>query len=84
MIWSVISIHDTASKTYLPPFNVRHIGEAKRHFAGSVNGGDNLIAQNPGDFTLFRIGRYDDETGVLEPLEHENLGNGVVFLKKPG
>ena len=82
MKWFTMSLHDAASKTFLPPFNVRHQGEARRHFAGSVNGNDSMIAQNPADFTLFIIGSFDDEMGVLTPVEHVSLGNGVTYKQR--
>lgn len=82
MKWIVCAIHDAASKTYLPPFCVRHQGEARRHFAGSVNGNDNMISQNPADFTLFIIGAYDDEAGAIAQIDLLSLGNGVTFKRE--
>jgi len=38
----------------------------------------------PTDFTLHEIAHFDDQTGILTPLEHHlNFGNFVQFLPKP-
>lgn len=36
----------------------------------------------PADFTLYRVGTWDDETGQLEFAIHTNLGNGKPLAQK--
>lgn len=40
-----------------------------------------LIADNPSNFTLFKIGEFDNEKGTIEPMiVPENLMSAVSFV----
>lgn len=61
-------------------------GEAIRTFWTTINDTNTLIGQWPEDFSLWRIGRYDKNTGVITPQEGgpEKLMQGTREIKKDG
>lgn len=78
----VFSIHDSKVEAYLAPFFMRAIGEAVRAFETTVNDPKSLFNQYPGDYTLFHVADYDEQSGIITPLKtFTNLGNAVEFKK---
>lgn len=71
MILEMYSIYDHAAKAYNQPFFVNTLGVAVRTFESTVNnnGEANTINANPEQFTLFKIGTYDDSNGSISPLD---------------
>lgn len=63
MIRGVYAIKDLKS-TFWQPFCHHNDQSATREFANMVNA-DNVVSQNPGDFELWNLGTYDDQTGTL-------------------
>lgn len=84
MMLNVYSFYDSAAKAYTQPFFLHNDGLAIRAFQSNVNdeSGNNNIANNPDQFTLYRIGQYDDVNGELIPTTPESLGNGVKYQDK--
>ena len=79
----IFSIYDSAAKFYMPPFMVPNKGVALREFADACNHKDSFLAKHPADFRMFRLGDFDDNSGVLSPLaQPEFLCNAVEFLNK--
>lgn len=79
MIARLYSIHDSAVKIYLPPMAFRTHGEAERDFVSKVNNPDfGHLHKSPGNFTLFHVGTWDDESGVMTRAEHhEQILTGI-------
>lgn len=67
MMLVVCSVYDAAVKAFLPPFASRHIGEAVRSFASACEDSTHQFAKFSTDFTLFRLGEWDDATGMFHP-----------------
>lgn len=65
-------VFDTKAKAYLPPFFMGEVGMATRSFTDAVNG-DGPFSKHPEDYTLFEIGNFDDNTGMLEPYKGPEL-----------
>ena len=59
------AIFDRASGAYSQPFFLPSDGAARRSFGDSANNTELNVGMHPEDYTLFRIGRYDDATGEL-------------------
>ena len=54
--------------------------EAIRAFSDEANRPESAIFKHPGDYTLFQIGEYDIQTGLLVPLPTpSSLGLGVEY-----
>ena len=60
------SIYDKAVQAYARVFMLRTDQEAERGFATICMDADGDISKAPQDYTLFRIGEFDDGTGELK------------------
>lgn len=79
----VISVYDSAVEAYLQPAFVRSRGEAVRSFRAAVNSEGHQFQKYADDYTLFVIGTFDEESGVLEACAPQSLGNGVEYVERP-
>jgi len=80
MIKKLYAVYDTKAKFFTNPFVAQNDMVALRLFASAVRDPATDISKFPVDYTLFRIGEYDDEKGMLFPLlTIENLGMGSRF-----
>ena len=66
MISKMYTVFDSAAGAYLPPFYQPSRGAAVRVFRDTANDENSMIGKHPGDYTLFEIGEYDDQTGRVE------------------
>ena len=81
MIHNVFTIYDAKAEAYLPPFILPKISMAKRTFSDCVNSQDHQFAAHPGDYTLFTIGTFNDETAQYNLLlTPESLGLGLEYV----
>lgn len=69
MIMQAFSVHDIAVGAFLPVFFARSKGEAIRSFAAAVNDAGHQFAKSKGDYNLFFLGGFDDNSGMLIPSE---------------
>ena len=77
---SVFAVFDSAAGAYLPPFFMQTTGLAVRAFTEACNDSGHQFHRHSGDYTLFRIGLFDENTGSLFSLEaYERLGSGNEF-----
>jgi hypothetical protein len=70
------AIFDRASGVYDGPLRGQADGVVVRQFCDMAVGGEHPVAQHPEDFTLFKIGEFNDGTGELVPMIPEKLING--------
>lgn len=69
MIHIACAVLDAAVGSYNRPFFVPSTALAVRSFSDEVNrngDGNNSMAAHPADFSLWRLGLFDDETGKFE------------------
>lgn len=82
MILKMFSLYDGAAGFYQDPFTARADGEVLRDLgkiAQDPKAGQ--LHQHPADFTLFKIGEYDNNTGMVTMYETKvNLGT-VLDIK---
>jgi len=63
------AIHDAAVKEFIGPEPQRTHGEAERKFRHAVNNKENgHLYSSPENFSLYCVGEYDTETGIIKPL----------------
>lgn len=75
-------VYDNKALAFLPPFFVHNELVAMRSFADVANDKTHAFGLNPTDYTLFRVGDFNDELGELTPLvPHVNMGLAASFLK---
>lgn len=78
----VFSIYDSKAAYFEKPFFLRNRGEALRGWEAGANDPQASISKFPGDYTLFEIGEYDDQTGNITMYESKvNLGLASQFVK---
>lgn len=76
------AIHDNLAELFLTPVLFQNENVALRWFTGVVNdkNQNEVIYNNPGDFELWKIGIYDNETGKIEP-QLDKLATGLSVKK---
>lgn len=77
------SIRDSKGEIFNPPFYKKTHGEAERDFTTLCNDDKSMPSQYPDDFDLYFIGKYDDNTGKIFPLDTpQHITKAVNVLKK--
>jgi hypothetical protein len=68
MINIICSVKDRAADAFGRPLFVPSVGLAIRSFSDEVNrqADDNQMFHHSGDFDLFELGIFDDNTGIIE------------------
>lgn len=84
MIVHSYSLYDRKALSYSPPFFMASDGLALRALHDLVLDTSTTVGRHPSDFVLYRVGRWNDETGALEPLsplQHVMDATAVLELK---
>jgi len=68
MILHAYSLYDRKACTYSPPFFMASDGLALRALHDLVHDHATTVGRHPTDFVLFRVGKWSDDAGALEPL----------------
>lgn len=80
MIHHIFTVYDQKAGAHLPPFILPAIPMAERTFSDCVNKPDHQFGAHPEDYTLLRIGTFDDETAIIDRLDvPEVLGLGTKY-----
>lgn len=77
----LFSVFDEKAKSFIAPFAMPTDAMAVREFAGCVNDEKHAFGRNPEDYTLFRLGEVDVETGLLV-ADMSSLCLGVLVKKE--
>lgn len=82
MSCELFSVFDSAAKRFLEPFYAPTIEYAIRSFRQTVNSSESTIQRFPEDYTLFHIGSFDQESGMLNPgAAPVSLGVAITFVE---
>jgi len=77
----IFSIYDEASQAYMMPFFSPQNASAIRAVVTQLKDPNSMLAQHPEDFTLYAIGHYDDQLGVLSTMiPTELVGKLIDYL----
>ncbi len=71
------TIYDEASGVYMRPFFSQADGQATRGFKDIATDADHEVGKHPEDYTLYRIGTFNDGTGEIEHGKHQKLLTGL-------
>ena len=74
---NMYSIFDTATGAYMRPFFMNSDGQALRAFSDLVNDAEHPIGQHPEDYSIARLGTWDDKTGESSPEPVQYLATGL-------
>ncbi len=76
----IYAIFDTASATYQRPMFSRADGEIMREFQNICTDKEHPCGQHPEDYSLFRLGNFNDQTGKVTNENNECLSTGLEML----
>lgn len=75
------SVYDEKVQTFNPPFFCQTIGQAVRSYSDVVNDPKTSINRHPGDYVLYHVGSFDDESGEFKTkVPPERLGVGTEYV----
>ncbi len=74
---NVYSIFDQASGLYSRPYFCQSDAEAIRFFSDIATDAEHPVGKHPADYTLFRLGIFDDTNGNLTDEDNTTLGNAL-------
>lgn len=77
---NVYTIYDVATGAYMRPFFQQADGQALRSFSDIALDADHEIGKHPADYTLYRIGSFNDTTGKLEGENLEKLATALECI----
>ena len=78
----VFSVYDSKAEAYGAPVFFKTKGEAIRGFTDIVNDGNSMLSKYPGDYTLFELGSFDEETAKFDlHASPVSLGVALEFVK---
>jgi hypothetical protein len=81
MKYHIFSVYDEKAKAYITPFFLPEIGQATRVFGDMVNDTNHQFGMHPQDYTLFKIGDYDDGSGTTESNK-QTIANGIELVEE--
>lgn len=73
MLIKVFSVFDVKVAAYAQPFFMRTSGEAVRAFVQSCNDENTQLAKTPEDFSLFELGEFNDQNGLMTSYDHPKV-----------
>lgn len=79
MIYGVYSVFDQRVKCYAQPFYAANNEVAARMFSDVVNDTGTVVGRHPSDFSLHRIGSFNDNLGEFSPDDSVNLGLAALY-----
>lgn len=78
----VYSVYDEKACAYARPFFLSQDGQAVRAFSDEVSSDKSSLHAHPEDYSLYRIGVFDDASGVLTGCVPVFLIKGVECVAK--
>lgn len=69
MIMKIYAVRDSAVEAFLQPFFSPSDGAAIRSLTDAVNDKEHQFFKNAKDYALWRLGSFDDASGVLDHTE---------------
>lgn len=76
-------VYDSKALIFGVPFFMPKEQMAIRAFSDLVNDPSTLVSKHPEDFSLFYVGDFDDENGLVEGVKHVGLAGASSFKVLP-
>lgn len=77
MIYEAYSMKDTKAGSFGIPFFKLNQNLAQRDFVTLIKQADGIMKQFPADFELWKVGSWDDQTGIMNGGIPVYIMNGV-------
>lgn len=68
MVHGMYAVRDRAADAFIPPFFLPTDGMAIREFLQAAKDQNSKFFQHPTDFSLYKLGSFDDSNGMVRPL----------------
>lgn len=78
----IYSIRDSKAEIFNQPIFQKTHGEAERNFQTLVKDEKSMVSKYPEDFDLYYLGTYDDQTGLVKPLDTPQHIVKAISLKQ--
>lgn len=79
----VMVVHDAKAELYGTPMFFRTVAEGIRSFQQLVDDPETMIGKYPEDYHLYKLGEYDEDTGLIYPGDAPlHLGH-ALHMKNP-
>lgn len=83
-ILMLYGVYDTKAGRYFPPFLNDNDQTAMRAFRSMATGDESVIAQNPEDYKLMRLGDFDPNDGQIDALDQpSHVCDAMDFFQAP-
>lgn len=79
---NIYSIFDVKSGLYSLPMLWLNDALAVRAFDNAVQDDESQLSRNPGDYSLFCLGYFDDKSGSIEASSPIKITNGVESISR--
>lgn len=76
----IYAIFDQATAAYSRPFFLQTDSQATRTFTDSIVSKDSEFGAHPADYTLYRIGVYNDQTAKLTPRDNVKIATALELV----
>lgn len=81
MLLNIYCIFDEKAGAYAPPIFLQKDGMALRAFEDEVNNDRSRIHAHPEDYSLYKLGSFNDESGKIDSNIPEFMVKGSSVLK---
>ena len=81
MIMLMYAVYDSQAEAAMRPLFFERDAVAVRWFTGAVHDEANQMGRTPEDFTLYRLGDFDDESMLVEGVDPVRVINGLEARK---
>ena len=79
---NMYSVYDSAAMIYTTPFYFHLDTEAVRVVESGLTDKNTYLARSPQDFALYKVGKFDEQTGQVISFENpEKIITAVEILK---
>lgn len=76
----IFTVYDSKAEAFIQPFYAQATGAAIRSFEAACNEEGHDFARYSGDYTLYELGQFDQNTGKINLLPAMlNLGLAATF-----
>lgn len=81
MIYNLYSIKDELSE-FAAPFTITDDNQAKRFWRSEIVYKRQIMMDNPEDYSLYKVGKFETETGIVTYTAPEKIESAKSFVRK--
>lgn len=82
MKYRLCSVYDAKAKAFIAPFVMHRPEMAVRAFTACVNDESHMFHKHAEDYTLFELGEFNDETGMVSQEAQPELLCSALSVKE--